>query len=176
MPDDPISALNTLIAEGGVSPLVIGAHALQELGVPRQTFDLDLMIAETDKESIAKILLDDGYTSVAETKNFQRFSHPRPERMDIDLLFVDSSTFEKLAAHSSTSKSGTSTLRIPSIPHFIALKLHAIRNNPKREARDLGDIAELLRARPGVLSPQQLEESCRKFGPKGVYSKLRELI
>ncbi|MFV1994828.1 MAG: hypothetical protein ACC661_05275 [Verrucomicrobiales bacterium] len=49
-------------------------------------------------------------------------------------------------------------------------KLLAIHNNPKREARELGDIAELPRGLPEPLSPEQLEKICRTHGPEGVYS------
>ncbi len=176
MPKDPIDSLAALASESGLTLLLIGAHALQELGVARQTFDLDLLIAETDKDALATLIESEGYGSVAETENFQRFSHPAAERMDVDVLFVDPSTFEKLDADSAPAKVGASALRIPSPAHFIALKLHAIRNDPKREARDLGDITELLRARSEALAPEELEEICRAHGPQGVYSKLKVLL
>ena len=173
MPNDSITSLATFATERDLTILVIGAHALAELGVPRQTFDLDLMIADSDRDSLSDILASQGYTTIAETENFQRHSHPEPSHIDVDVLFVDSSTFEKLTTDS-THLSGNPNLRVPSIPHFIALKLHAILNNPKREARDLGDITELLRANPGSVSPAQLEEICRTHGPEGVYFRLKD--
>ena len=58
---------------------------------------------------------------------------------------------------------------------MIALKLHAVRNDARREARDLGDVAELLRLNPGRISVEELEELCAKFGSREIAAKLKRL-
>ena len=70
---------------------------------------------------------------------------------------------------------GSTKLHAAALPHLIALKLHAIRNNPAREAGDLGDIARLLRANPGALSARELAALCTQVGPSGIETKLQTL-
>jgi hypothetical protein len=49
-------------------------------------------------------------------------------------------------------------------------------NNPEREARDFGDIAELLRVNRGRISRGELEELCRQFAPPEIGAKLLSLL
>lgn len=93
--------------------------------------------------------------------------------MDVDVLLVDSSTFEKLDKDSRKYSDDLPGLRVPLLQHLIALKLHAIRNSPSRGMRDLSDIKELLRINPKVISGKELESICRQFGPAGIIEKLK---
>ena len=70
---------------------------------------------------------------------------------------------------------GGATLQVPSLLNLIALKLHSIANNSAREARDLGDIAELLAANPGAIDEKDLTEVCAKYGPAGILDRLGRL-
>jgi len=155
--------------------LVIGGHALSAHGLSRQTIDVDCLIAVENRGTIDKYLRGAGFELLGETENFARFSHPTHLMPDVDLLFVDRPTFEKLQANSIILQRGPVALLTPSLPHLIALKLHAIRNNPAREARDLGDIIELLRANPGAVSIDELNSISLQFGPLGISEKLKSL-
>ncbi len=63
------------------------------------------------------------------------------------------------------------TLRVPSLPHLIALKLHAARQE-SREGRDVPDIVALLEANPGVVPPAVLCELCARYGTPGIAEQL----
>jgi hypothetical protein len=65
---------------------------------------------------------------------------------------------------------------VPGLAQLIALKLHAIRNEPRREGRDLPDITELLRLNPGRITTGELGELCDKFGPTGIGSRLQGFL
>ena len=52
----------------------------------------------------------------------------------------------------------------PSMPIFIALKLHAIKSNPDRKEKDGRDIAELLERNPDQLNAGELESLFAKYG------------
>lgn len=43
-----------------------------------------------------------------------------------------------------------------------------MRSNPAREARDPGDVAELLAANPGVSAKEELAALCATYGPPGI--------
>ena len=88
------------------------------------------------------------------------------------MLFVDASTFEKLFA-ASIPLPGDEKLLVPSLPHLIALKLHAIRSNPPRESRDLNDIVELMRANPGAITAHELAALCAQFSTPEIAARLQ---
>ena len=155
--------------------LVIGGHALAAHGVARQTVDVDCLIAVENRQLLDAHLCGGGFKQTGETENFARYSHPSDLVPDVDVLFVDASTFDKLHVGVIPLQRGQAILQAPALPHLIALKLHAIRNNPAREAGDLGDIARLLNANPGAISANELAALCTQFGPPGIDAKLQAL-
>ncbi len=64
-------------------------------------------------------------------------------------------------------------LPIPKLEHLFSLKLHAIRNDPRRWGGDLRDIQELMRSNPGVVTREKLVELCERFGPPG---RVKEML
>ena len=172
----PVQATFDLLAKGRRPFLIVGGHALAAHGVVRQTIDVDCLIAADDAAAMHEVLSAAGYSESGRTENFVRYRHLLPRYVEIDVLLVDLSTLEKLLNASRPLKRGKHEFRVPALPHLIALKLHAIRNNPEREARDFGDIAELLRVNTGQISRGDLEELCRQFAPPGIAAKLLSLL
>ena len=170
-----MQALFDLLGRFSQPLLVIGGHALAAHGVARQTVDVDCLIAVENRQAFDVHLRGGGFERQGETENFARYTHPSDLVPDVDVLFVDASTFDKLHAGNILLQRGSTKLQAPALPHLIALKLHAIRNNPAREAGDLGDIARLLLANPGVVSASELATLCTQFGPSGIEVKLHAL-
>lgn len=160
------------LAERRIECLLVGGHALPVFGVVRQTVDVDCLIAEGSLPGIADVLAREGYAEKERTPNFVRYRHHSAHLMDVDVLLVDQGTFDRMHKESVSSQVGPVAARVPSLPHFIALKLHAIRNNPKREPRDVADIVDLLRANPDAIAASELGELCAKYGPEGIDQKL----
>ena len=167
-----MQALFDLISRFERPLLIIGGHALSAHGVVRQTVDLDCMIAVENRDAFDKHLRDGGFTQVSATENFARYTHQSDMAPDVDILFVDAPTLEKLLASATPLHRGEVELQVPALPHLIALKLHAIRNNPARQAGDLGDIVRLLAANPGAVPAEELATICQRFGPEGIVDKL----
>lgn len=155
--------------------LVIGGHALGVYGVSRQTLDVDCLIAAEDRSLLDDFLREGDFSLLGSTENFARYTPKSPLLPEVDVLFVDETTFAKLLPAAVPLSLHTEGLRVPALAHLIALKLHAIRNNPLREARDLGDIAELLRANPESVSQTELAALCDQFGTPGIETKLKSL-
>jgi hypothetical protein len=155
--------------------LIVGGHALAAHGVIRQTIDIDCLIIADDRERFAAHIATGGYRQIARTDNFARYAHTSPDVPAIDALFVGADTFAKLKEETVPLRRGSHEFRVPGLSQLIALKFHAIRNDPRREYRDLPDIAELLRLNPGKISRSELEDLCRRFGPAGMCDKLPDL-
>jgi hypothetical protein len=155
--------------------LIVGGHALAAYGLVRQTIDVDCLIAVDDQAALETTLTHGGYVAKARTENFVRYTGGS-DRPEIDVLLVDGPTFQKLAETAGPLHRGQHTFRVPGLAELIALKLHAIRNDPRRETRDLGDIAELLRLNPGRITAEALESLCLKFGSPEIAAKLKGTV
>ena len=153
--------------------LLIGGFALRQYAVVRQTLDVDCLISDADAGSIVEVFEREGFAVTARTENFVRLRHESVRMMDLDLLLVDARTLSEMLAESASAGIGSVDLRVPCLAHLVALKLHAVRNDPKRELGDLSDIAELLRANPEALTPEELERLAAEHGPPGALEKIR---
>jgi len=149
---------------------------MQAYGVVRQTLDVDCVAAEQGSLILARALKESGYEVCEQTPVFVRYRHDSPWLMDVDVLLVDASTYEGLLLDSRPWRAGTSTWRVPSLPHLVAMKLHAIRQNPARLGRDLADIISLLQQNPEVVSRGELLALCESFGPPGIGEKIVGLV
>lgn len=131
--------------EAGLAFLVIGGNAVIAHGYQRGTKDVDLLVQDTDLPGWNKLVRALGYTEYFMSHGFQMYNDPNKELVPLDLLIVGEETFAKMAAHPETVTLEGALIQVPRLSHLIALKLHAIRENPtKRHARDMGDIVELL--------------------------------
>jgi hypothetical protein len=156
--------------------LLIGGHALQAYGIVRQTLDIDWITLDEDIGAIKEMMIEEGFTILAQTENFLRFRHRKTGVMDIDVLLVDRKTFRIMYDAGTDYTHGTVQWRIPSPAHLIALKLHAIKNNPLREARDVADILDLIRSSENMVSLGDLRQLCRKYGAEGIYQRIEKAL
>jgi len=164
------------MAERGVPVLLIGGMALPAFDVVRQTVDMDCLIAAGKESTLRDVLVAAGYNEVARTEMFVRYSSPSVYHYDVDVLLVDDITFERILAESQLFDTGESGFNVPCIAHMIMLKLHAMKNSSSRVLKDLSDVAEILRANPGEVAESQLQAMCEKYGPAGVYAKLKDSL
>lgn len=160
---------------GDVKFLLIGGRSLEAHGYVRNTKDVDILIATEDIPIMEQLLTNVGYSKEAETPIFSRWKHHSLGAEDVDVMFVSKGTFESLAKDCVTMKVGSANLRIPSVPGIVALKLHAIKNNPDRLAKDSTDILTLMDLKPDALTHDGLKQLCDKFGTPELWIKLQTL-
>lgn len=161
------------LAEFPEPMLVIGGQAVRVLGYARQTSDWDFMIAVENAAAVKRIIEAQGYKEVLRTSAFLKFQADDKARGDLDVMTVDARTFAKMSAGSSEASIDGVTVRVPSIAHLIALKLHAIKNNFFRELQDMTDIVELLNAHPDAMSDDELRSICDRYAPRGLFEKIQ---
>lgn len=155
--------------------LLVGGQALPAYGVVRQTLDVDCLATESGARKLQDVLLAAGYLEAGRSAAVVRYRHESPWFLDVDVLLVDSPTYSGLLHDARPWQHGAAVWHVPSLPHLIALKLHAIKYNPQRQAHDLSDIAALLQQNPGVVTRTTLRELCEKFGPAGILEHLENL-
>jgi hypothetical protein len=153
--------------------LLVGGHALQAYGVVRQTMDVDVLVSHDDMPSLATALATAGHHPTAQTDIFTRFRGLSIYQADIDAMGVDPETFARLASSAGRLTIGANRFAVPALSHLVALKLHAVHNDPRRELRDLADIVALMQANTGAVSDSDLQDLCYRYGPEGIWERLR---
>jgi hypothetical protein len=155
------------------SVILIGGQALGALGYQRATMDIDFMVTEEDYKKIKPSICDSGYQEVVRTHTAAKLRAARTKLMDIDFLFVDQNTFHRVQKESKMEYYQDSKLLVPKAEHLIALKLHAIQQQPElRELKDLNDIVELIRANQVDVRSDSFRTLCLKFGTLALYEKI----
>ncbi len=167
-------SLLAFLSQHGMSFLLIGGRGLEAHGYVRSTLDLDLLVRLPDLDLLGERLREFGYVLTAETAIFSRWRSVDPAMVDLDLLYVDPATFDKLDRDAVTMNCGELSLRVPSVPGMIALKLHAMRNEADRRIRDTQDIQAILRLNPTAVALDDLRALCERYGPPEIFELIHD--
>ena len=165
-----------IVCRSGVPHLVVGGNGLSLHGVQRDTIDLDCLVVSEQREKITAFLTGHGFEETSRHGNFSRFRHRSLVFPMLDVMEVDAGTWAKMYPESRQGILFQRAVRVPSLPHYIAMKLHAIRENPERERKDAQDIIELVRANPGALSREDLEALFSRYAPPGFWDNLQSSL
>ncbi len=171
------NTISNIFAKGKVVCVLIGGFALNYYKVSRSTADIDFLITKEDFGKILILLEEKGFKKDYEQEVFARLSGEKPLLMDVDFMFVDKDTLGKIIKEGKTISIAGENFIVPCLNHLIALKLHAIKYNPKiREYRDLADIMELIRINKIDVKDTEFKNLCLKYGTEELYNKILERI
>ena len=161
-----IRKISSAAAKASLRALLIGGHAVNAHGVSRFTEDFDFLIRREDLPSWEKALTELGFKKFHEANAFAQFSHEsEKEHVRLDLMLVNAGTFSKLENRSGTFPEPSETLRIVSVEHLIALKLHALKQDLKhRRLRDFLDVVELITENKIDLKSAEMQEIFERYG------------
>ena len=157
-----------------VDYVLIGGFAVNTYGIARNTADVDFLAPEEDRVKLLKEFEKHDFKISNQTPIFARLTSEK-FTMDLDLLFVDAETLKEVAAHGKSVTITGRMLKVPSIDHLIALKLHAIKNDSAREASDTADIVELIRSVKINPTEASFRALCLKHGSASLYEKILTL-
>jgi len=157
--------------------ILVGGFAVNFYGVSRQTADIDFLLCEADAPAAGEILLRAGYREQHRQETFARWHSVDIMLMDVDFLFVESSTFETVWSEGSNTEVGGYSLRVPSLDHLIAMKLHALKHNPvARGQKDLMDIVSLAQHNQLDMRSERYRSLCLRFGTEEIQRRILALI
>jgi len=168
---------SSVFSKAGAACVLIGGYAVNYYKLSRQTADVDFLITKEDFEKISSLLEKEGFKKDYEQEVFARFSGRGTHLMDIDFMFVDKDTLDKIIKEGKEASIARQKFIVPSLNHLIALKLHAIKYNPGiREYKDLPDIIQLIRINRLDIKNAGFKELCLKYGTEGLYNKILERV
>ena len=160
-----------------VSCVLIGGFAVNHYKVSRQTADIDFLITKEDFDRISDALKKAGYKQSLAQENFAQLENARLSMMNIDFMFVDRSTLDKIIDEANPLTIAGQKFIVPSLDHLIALKLHSIKHNEKlRLLKDFPDIVNLIRNNGVDVKNKDFKELCLKFGTESIYQKVLEAV
>lgn len=129
---------------------VVGGLGLHGHGVSRATVDLDLVCEADVQGPLVAFLESQGYETLHRSQGFSNHVHAQADRGRLDVVYVDEGTARQLFAGCQPRlELGARNALVPRAEHLAAMKVQAMKNDPRRELQDLADIQALLR-RPGV--------------------------
>ena len=166
-------ALAAGLQEQGIRATLFGGFVLPIYGVERVTLDLDFMLCDSDVDAFGAILHRVGYRQVLRTPQYAKFRHTAVSALDIDTVFVERETLDRVWTKGSNHQLGGATLRCASLEVMLGTKLHAIRYNEAiRGSRDFDDVVGLLQANTIDPSGEWLQALCAKYGTPQIQERL----
>lgn len=151
---------------------MVGGYALIANKVQRMTFDIDFMVTESDCEKLEPDVLSAGYTVFNRKSAFVQFKSEKPGLRDLDFLIGDLRTVEALFAQGKEVSIAGETFVVPKLQHLIAMKLHAIAGNKKRQIKDFPDIVQLMSANGIDPSRKDIKEMFKRYNALDLYKRV----
>lgn len=168
--------ISKILKQTKASCILIGEFAINYYKVTRQTVDVDFLITNDDFKKMLVLLKKEGYEQDYIKETFIRLKNNAKNLMDIDFMFVDKTTLDKIIKDGKKIDIANCEFIIPSINHLIAIKLHSIKHNKIRETKDLPDIINLIRYNNINVNDTEFKKLCIKFGTKELYRKILEYV
>ena len=154
--------------------LLIGGQAMSHLGYQRLTLDIDFMGHEETRTAWEGIMTHYGYSMSVRTAAFDQYVHTTPGWPQVDIMFVNDRTWEKMRGETQEKSQGRVVVRVPSPRYMVALKLHAA-NSPQRSEpqKDWLDIDALVRTHQLDLSDPDFERLILRYGGEKSLQRLK---
>ncbi len=169
--------LSDIFKKTGVSAILVEGFAVNHYGYARQTADVDFLIGVNDLSKIKTLLEIEGYKEISSQKMFSRFRSDKGDFIDIDLLFADGNTMAKMLKAGRKIDISGQKFTVPALLHLIAMKAHAIRNNPGLAERiDMQDIINLVKINNIDVKSKDFKEVCLKFGTEDIYKQILDIL
>ncbi|MEK6715698.1 MAG: nucleotidyl transferase AbiEii/AbiGii toxin family protein [Candidatus Omnitrophota bacterium] len=166
--------LSDISKKKNITFVLIGGFAVSHYKYARQTMDVDFLITKDDFEKILPLLEKLDYKIDYNHEVFSRLaSKDGLLMMDLDFMFVDAETLAKIVKDSQRADIAGCEFMVPSLENLIALKLHALKYNPKtRLSKDVPDIINLIKINKFDVKSEKFRELCLKFASEEIYRKI----
>ena len=171
-----IAGIAARAAEINLPFLLAGGHAVITHGHTRNTFDLDLVIRQSDREEWASLARERGYMLHSEGPNFLQFDPPNAQMLPLDLMLMNEETFARLASEAVPAPASAGAARSVSLLHLLALKCHAIKHGHKgRIVKDADDVIRLVQINRLDVRRPDVRDIFLKYGTTDFYEKVQRV-
>jgi hypothetical protein len=156
--------------------LLIGGHAVMAHGYVRTTFDVDFLIHHDQFEKWLESLTNLNYRLERQEGAFALFSSSSGGD-NLDLMMVNGATFEGMWQGALQKKIAEQNVRIPSLDHLLALKLHVLKQNQgHRAVKDLDDVIQLVLVNRLDVGDEHYKRLFSKYGTTQLNEQVRRAV
>lgn len=159
-----------------ISCILIGGFAINFYNVARQTVDVDFLITKNDFEKLLPALEEQGYKVSAQSEVFINLESSDRHFLDLDYMLIDQNVFDSIFKDAREVQISKEKFIVPSLNHLIALKLHSIQGNPRRELKDLLDIVGLVQNNNVDVNSKSFEQLCLSYGNADLLKKIQNFM
>ncbi len=171
------AALNEISNTGQLPFFIIGGHAVNAHGYSRFTKDVDILARSPDRAGWLAALGGRGFTLFHDGGSFLQMNPPAGELCPLDLMLVNSDTFNRIGEGSKEIDLDGSKFKVPSLENLFVLKFHALKQEtPGRGFKDLTDVLSLAETNHTDLRSDSMRRLCEKYGSAKVYEKILALL
>jgi hypothetical protein len=166
-----IALVRGFLIDRKIHHALAGGLALAAYGLPRTTFDLDLVVDGDWQQELIDFLEAAGFGTLFRSVGYSNHLHNDPSLGRVDVIYVRGGTREKIFSEARLMPGpGGSIVPVARPEHLAAMKVQAMKNDPSRAFGDMADIGFLLRL-PGV----DRGEIAAYFDKHGMGDRFREL-
>jgi predicted nucleotidyltransferase component of viral defense system len=170
-----VRQLSGAATDSDLQALLIGGHAVNMHGVSRFTEDFDFLVPREKLPAWKDLLATFHFAMFREGPSFAQFAREveqGPKRLD--LMLVNDETFAKLSVRAVPLPEPSENLRIVSVEHLLALKLHVLKQDlDHRRLRDFLDVVDLVKANQIDLQSAEMQEIFKRYGTPELFHKVK---
>ncbi|MEM9291507.1 MAG: nucleotidyl transferase AbiEii/AbiGii toxin family protein [Acidobacteriota bacterium] len=126
---------------------VVGSLGMAAYGVQRDSPNITVLTAVEAREPLLGFLTEEGYVTTQSSGASSRHRHRDRHRGRIVVLYIRGDTAHTIFSNTQPRQVLPEVeAPVPQPKHLVALKVHALTQDPRRRTRDLEDIRNLLRS------------------------------
>ena len=153
---------------------VIGAFGLHAYGLSRGTLDLDFVTEASAQPALIAFLESIGYEALHVSAGYSNHLHPMDALGSVDIVYVGGETSDRLFDACRTIPGpGGRPVPVPRPEHLAAMKIQAMKNDPRRTLGELEDIRFILTL-PGI-DEREIQGYFERAGLRDRYDELKRL-
>lgn len=169
---ESIQSLLKAIQDRDIRVVVGGGLAVNHHGFARLTTDADFIVCGDDRAQLEDVFEGLKFSKNGETAVSTRYTHASYVVPNVDLLWTERGTFEIFWGAVNGADDSEPFL---TLPHLLAMKIHAIAQNKDRLAKDSEDIRYLLKQNPTAISLEDYQKQLNRFATEDLKEYLRAL-
>jgi len=145
-----LEELGRFFSGRGAPFAVIGGMGLRAYGLARATYDLDIAAEIRWQEELVGYLESLGYATLHRSTGYSNHLHEERPLGRVDVVYVRGETAAAVFGEARRAEIVPGAVAfVPRPEHLIAMKVHAMAEDPSRTFQELADIRHLMQ-QPGV--------------------------
>jgi len=169
-----LDTVTRFLDDRGFRYALVGAFALSAYGLSRATQDLDLAVDAEARRDLVSLFESLGYETLYCSEGYSNHVHPLSGLGRVDCVYVGEPTATSLFGSATAAPIFGRTIRVPRPEHLAAMKVLAMKNDPRRTFQEMADLQFIL-GLPGV-DVAEIRNHFERHGLLERFDELRKIL